>query len=189
MAVGFVLDFPGGTTEQYDRILERMGLEGRLPEGAIFHAAGQTADGLRVIDVWESDEAFQRFAEEQIGPQSQQEGIGEPRVTRVSEHRLQDARDAGGDITFAQVVHLPGVDAETFDATDLEIRGGADQWPEGVVFHLTGPSNGEWIVLDAWTSKDARDRFAQERIGPVTSSRGMDPPNIEDLPVHNTLAR
>ena len=46
-----------------------MGLEngGQAPPGALFHWAAETDSGLRVVDVWESREAFDRFAEEQIG--------------------------------------------------------------------------------------------------------------------------
>ena len=187
MAVGFILDFPGATTEQYDRVIERMGLEGHLPAGAVFHAAGQTPDGLRVVDVWESDDAFRRFSEESIMPHSQAEGIAEPKITRIEEHRIGDQRDQGGDITFFQVVHLD-LDQEAFDSADTEIRGGPDQWPEGCVFHITGPSDGEWIVADGWSSKDVRDRFMQERVGPVMGERGVSPSAVDEMAVHNTLA-
>src|SRR3954454_10786835 len=181
MAVGFILDFPGATTEQYDRVIERMDLGGKLPPGAVFHAAGATPESLRVVDVWESDEAYQRFAGESIGPHTQAEGIGEPEVTRVAEHRIGDLRDQGGDITFLQVVHLD-LDAEGFDSADSEIRGG--EWPEGIAFHVTGPSNGEWIVADGWTSKELRDRFMQERVGPVMGERGLAPPTVDEMGVH-----
>ena len=40
MAVVFIMDFAGGTTEHYDAVLEKMGLGDRLPAGALFHAAG-----------------------------------------------------------------------------------------------------------------------------------------------------
>ena len=32
-------------------------------EGLLAHVAGQGAKGFRVVDVWESEEAFQRFGE------------------------------------------------------------------------------------------------------------------------------
>ncbi|MBM4411769.1 MAG: hypothetical protein FJ037_10745 [Chloroflexi bacterium] len=32
-------------------------------EGLLAHVAGQGAQGFRVVDVWESEEAFQRFGE------------------------------------------------------------------------------------------------------------------------------
>ena len=33
------------------------------PEGLILHAAGRTDEGVRIIEVWESEEAWHRFAE------------------------------------------------------------------------------------------------------------------------------
>jgi hypothetical protein len=187
MAVGFILEFPGGTLEQYDQVIEKMQLGGKTASGGQFHAAGQTADGIRVVDVWDSDEAFQKFADEQIGPITQEMGLPEPKITRIEEHRIGDLRGERGDITFFQVIHLD-VDADTFDEADQEIRGGIDQWPDGIVFHIAGPSNGEWIVADGWTSKEVRDRFMEERVGPAMGRRGLAPPTIDEMSVHNTLA-
>ena len=79
MAVAIEMWFRGATTEQYDEVIELMGLQGgNIPPGAIFHWTAETDDGLRIVDVWESREVFDRFAEEQIGPYSQQVGITEP---------------------------------------------------------------------------------------------------------------
>ena len=39
-------------------------LEGTRPEGLILHAAGRTDEGVRIIEVWESEEAWRRFAAE-----------------------------------------------------------------------------------------------------------------------------
>ncbi|MGH3129048.1 MAG: hypothetical protein ACRDPX_14095 [Gaiellaceae bacterium] len=33
------------------------------PEGLILHASGRTDEGIRIIEVWESEEAWHRFAE------------------------------------------------------------------------------------------------------------------------------
>ena len=64
------MTFRGATLDPYDQILQKMGLEqgGATPPGAISHFVTKTDDGVRVVDVWESQEVFQRFAEEQIGP-------------------------------------------------------------------------------------------------------------------------
>ena len=52
------------------------------PPGAHFHWAAETDDGIRVVDVWEEREAFDRFAEEQIGPYSREVGLeGAPSIT------------------------------------------------------------------------------------------------------------
>lgn len=80
MAVGVVLEFKGGTLEQYDQVMDLMGLEpgGPVPEGALFHWVTATDDGILVTDVWETREQFERFAAEQIGPNAQQVGISNP---------------------------------------------------------------------------------------------------------------
>ena len=77
MAVAVQLDFEGATLDQYDAVCKLMGLtpKGPGPKGAISHFATMTNAGLRVVDVWESREQFDKFAEEQIGPFSQQVGI------------------------------------------------------------------------------------------------------------------
>jgi hypothetical protein len=77
MAVAVELNFRGATLDQYDQVIEKMGLTpgGSTPPGAISHWVTKTEGGLRVVDVWETREAFDRFAEEQIGPYSREAGI------------------------------------------------------------------------------------------------------------------
>ena len=41
----------------------------------------QTPEGLRVVDVWETQEEFDKFAAEQIGPYSQEVGMSPPQST------------------------------------------------------------------------------------------------------------
>ena len=73
------MNFRGATLDQYDQILEKMGLTpgGSGPPGAISHWVAKTDEGIRVVDVWESREVFDRFAAEQIGPYSHEAGITE----------------------------------------------------------------------------------------------------------------
>ena len=79
MAVAIEMYFKGATPEQYDKVIELMGLTfGGIPPGAIFHWAAKTDDGMRIVDVWESRDVFDRYSQEQIVPFSQQAGITEP---------------------------------------------------------------------------------------------------------------
>ena len=88
MAVGVVMDFEGGTLDQYDQVIQKMGLErgGPMPDGGIFHWVTQTDRGLHVTDVWESREQFDRFAQEQIGPYTAEVGLSEPRIEFYDAH-------------------------------------------------------------------------------------------------------
>ena len=80
MAVAVEMNFRGATTEQYDQIIQKMGLTpaGGTPPGAISHWVAQTDDGMRVVDVWDTREAYDRYAQEKIGPYSAEAGITEP---------------------------------------------------------------------------------------------------------------
>jgi hypothetical protein len=80
MAVGVQLDFSGATLEQYDQINERIGL---LPGGPaspqeFFHWVTKTDEGFRVVDVWETREAFERFAQEKLSPIYEEVGVLHP---------------------------------------------------------------------------------------------------------------
>ncbi len=80
MAVAVVMDFNGGTLEQYDQVLEKMQLApgGPGPRGAMFHWCAATDSGIRVTDVWQSREQFDAFARDQIGPFTAEVGLPGP---------------------------------------------------------------------------------------------------------------
>jgi hypothetical protein len=89
MPIAVEMTFRGATLDQYDQIIQRMGLVqgGAMPDGGISHWVAATDDGIRVVDVWESREEFDRFAQEQIGPFSQEAGIeGPPEMTFYDVH-------------------------------------------------------------------------------------------------------
>ena len=61
MAVGVFMEFPGVTWEQYEQLEKALDLSGP-PEGELIHVCGPTSDGgWRTVDVWESQEAFERL--------------------------------------------------------------------------------------------------------------------------------
>jgi len=80
MAIAVQLDFKGATLDQYDEVIGKMGFhpEGPADPDALFHWVAKTADGIRVVDVWRSREAFEKFSREKIGPLTQQAGISGP---------------------------------------------------------------------------------------------------------------
>jgi hypothetical protein len=89
MAVAVELNFPGATLEQYDQVVERMGFTpgGSGGPGGLFHWVTKTDDGIRVVDVWQTKEQFESFAEEQIRPITQDVGFpGEPEIRTYEVH-------------------------------------------------------------------------------------------------------
>jgi hypothetical protein len=78
MAVGVFMEFPGVTREQYEQLVQDLALSGP-PEGELLHVCGPTSDGgWRTVDVWESQEAFERFANELLIPRAQARGLPQP---------------------------------------------------------------------------------------------------------------
>lgn len=65
MAYAYVQDV-ASSWEQYRGVAAA--LVDPHPDGLILHVAGPTDEGVRVIDVWESEEAWQRFRTERLDP-------------------------------------------------------------------------------------------------------------------------
>jgi hypothetical protein len=188
VAVGFILDFASGGTEAYDEVVERMGLEGKTAAGGLFHVAGAgPRGGIRVVDVWESDDAFEAFAARKIRPITAEVGLAPPQIMRFDVHGTRDSGAPRRTMRLFQVVRFSGLDEPGFDAMDGEIL--ATGVPEAMVFHVNGPAeDGGWVVADGWTSREARDAFLEARVYPVAAKHpGITPPRIEDFDVHATL--
>jgi hypothetical protein len=84
MAVVLVHHGPTVTEEKYDEVVRRMSGKDRMEspsdwpvEGLLVHAAGEGPNGFRVVDVWESEEACNRFGEV-LGPHLEAVGITDP---------------------------------------------------------------------------------------------------------------
>lgn len=186
MAVGCIIDFAGGTAAKYGAVFEQMDLGGRLPPGALLHAAGTSEDGWRVCDVWKSQDAFSDFAEKKIGPITAKQRM---RPTQLRTFEVdQVRRGEAGPIAFVQFVTFPDLDADGFAAMDAAILGPERAAPAGCVFHVNGPLRDGWCVLDYWTSKEIRDAFIENHVMPAMQAAGIEGrPDIEETSVHNTL--
>jgi uncharacterized membrane protein len=77
VAVGVQVDIKGMTLDQYDEAIKQMGFEpqGAGAPGSLFHCVTKTADGIRASDVWTTQEDFEKFAEEKIGPITKAVGV------------------------------------------------------------------------------------------------------------------
>jgi hypothetical protein len=80
VAIAVQLDFHDSTIDQYDQINEGIGL---LPGGPaspheLFHWVTETSDGFRVIDVWETREAFEEFEHHRLQPMYREVGMRVP---------------------------------------------------------------------------------------------------------------
>ncbi|HJR94188.1 MAG TPA: hypothetical protein VJ807_02050 [Gaiellaceae bacterium] len=59
---------PAFSADMYDAVTSKVMPDNTLPEGCELHIAGPVDAGWRVITVWQSREAFDRFRAEQLVP-------------------------------------------------------------------------------------------------------------------------
>jgi len=63
MSYAFVQDIPA-TWDTYLGIAEALGAA--APEGLVIHVAGPTEEGFRMIGIWDSREAWDRFRDDRL---------------------------------------------------------------------------------------------------------------------------
>ena len=87
-AVAVTLDFIGETPAQMDLLLDRLDLVAGSPglPGSLFQWARSSLDGLRVVEVWETQRHFEYFFAREILPAIDQIGIARPQVTSYEVH-------------------------------------------------------------------------------------------------------
>jgi hypothetical protein len=68
MAILVVTEGEGATIEQDLLLMKALDLEGSPPPGARIRMAGPTADGWRIVTLWDSEADFERFRDERLVP-------------------------------------------------------------------------------------------------------------------------
>jgi hypothetical protein len=94
MAVLMELELPV-TSDQYDAVDKALNIGDDPPAGFIAHSARVDGDTLRVVDIWESPEAFGAFAESRLGPTIAQT-LGEDAPPAPPEPRFTELHNAYG---------------------------------------------------------------------------------------------
>ena len=89
MAIVMNMRWDGVTPEQYEAAREGVGWEQHASEGGLLHIASFAADGLRVTDIWENADDFNRFVEGRLMPVVRELGLeGDPDVTITPMHAV-----------------------------------------------------------------------------------------------------
>ncbi len=75
MAIGLLFNGSGVTQAQYEQARNEVAPGNRPPAGLLYHAAGPIPNGWRVIEIWESQEAAERFFQDKLGAALQRANI------------------------------------------------------------------------------------------------------------------
>jgi hypothetical protein len=69
------IDIEGLTPEEYRSILDKMGVETHPDAHIYLHLTAPIEGGFRVIEIWDSTEAFEAFLKNRLGPANETLGI------------------------------------------------------------------------------------------------------------------
>jgi quinol monooxygenase YgiN len=73
--VVMTMNVSGLTHKEFRSILDEMGVEARPEPGIYQHISHPTETGFRIIEIWESQEGFEEFAERRLQPAVTRLGI------------------------------------------------------------------------------------------------------------------
>ena len=92
------------------------------------------------------------------------------------------------------ILEFEGVGREQYDAVNghlgIDQGSGQGDWPVGLEFHAGGARPGGWVVFEVWESKEAQERFMNERLGRALQEGGITGPPARmewlELAAHNS---
>lgn len=88
MAVVLRATTPGFTSAKYDELVKRLEAAGAgSPAGRLYHVCFGDPNELRVSDIWESQEAFEKFGET-LKPLMQEMGFAPPQIEFFEVHNI-----------------------------------------------------------------------------------------------------
>jgi hypothetical protein len=67
MAIAMIFEARGVSQAQYDQAVKEVSPDKELPAGMLYHVGGPTEGGWRVAEVWESQDAADRFFKDRLG--------------------------------------------------------------------------------------------------------------------------
>ena len=89
MSTVVLMEWASVKQDQYNQVMRTLDLDKNPPAGGIFHVAGFTAGTLHVLDIWESQQAFERFQKDRLAAAVQKAGIAsQPRVQFYPAHNV-----------------------------------------------------------------------------------------------------
>jgi hypothetical protein len=93
MAVVAHVVLRGVTKDDYDRVREAVGWLETPPAGGISHLTWWEGGDCHNVDAWDSEEAFNEFGQQRLGPGMAKVGIqSEPQVTLYAAHEVYAPR-------------------------------------------------------------------------------------------------
>jgi hypothetical protein len=90
-------------------------------------------------------------------------------------------------MAVALILDFKGATLDQYDQVVEKMDLGGKPAPGGIS-HWCAATDDGFRVVDVWEDRATFDKFAEEKIGPLSAEAGMpNPPEITEYPVHNYL--
>jgi hypothetical protein len=66
-------------------------------------------------------------------------------------------------MAVCMIFDAPGVSQAQYEQVRNEVTSG-DRPPDGAIYHVAGPTEGGWCVVEVWESREAFDRFFADKL-------------------------
>jgi hypothetical protein len=78
------------------------------------------------------------------------------------------------------ILEFEGAGREQYDAVNgllgIDPASGDGDWPAGLMFHAGGSKPGGFVVFEVWESRQAQERFMNDRLGQALREGGITSP-------------
>ncbi len=92
-------------------------------------------------------------------------------------------------MAVALIMDFMGATLDQYDQVIEKMELGG-KTPPGATFHWCAATDDGIRVVDIWDDRATFDKFAEEKIGPITAEVGVpNPPEITEYAVHDTLSQ
>jgi hypothetical protein len=87
-------------------------------------------------------------------------------------------------MAVAVLLEFPGATQEQFGLVAEKV---GSKSPPGLLYHVEGPIEGGWRVVDVWESQEAIVKFFEETLGQVLQEVGIAVPPPQFWPAHRII--
>ena len=88
MAILALIKADGVSKEIYEQLRKEVNWEGNPPPGGMFHVAGTENNGMRVVDIWSSEQDFHNFVNSRLKPALQKRNAPVPDAEIIQIHNI-----------------------------------------------------------------------------------------------------
>lgn len=88
MAILALVSADGVSKDIYEQLRKEVNWEGNAPAGGMFHAAATGSKGMRIADIWSSEQDFNNFINSRIKPALQKRNIPLPQTEILQVHNI-----------------------------------------------------------------------------------------------------